>query len=221
MRPRSTSRLRTILRRILLAPLAVLATVVVVVDDLFRSFVVPAVHWLASLRPVQRLESAIALLPPYPTLALFLIPMAIIWPIKLYALYLIGAGHWGMGMAAFVVAKVVGIGLAERLFALSRDKLLSIGWFARAYHAVMAVRDRVHAYLKTTRFWPIFVRVLRRLREGLGRVKARVGATLHRLAPRWLLRGLRSRSRPIAARNPPPPGELRLGRPDSTKGYPS
>jgi hypothetical protein len=203
MAPVPTSRKRTVLKRTLLAPVAVLAAIIVVVDDLFRSFVSPAVRWLASLRPVQRLESAVAALPPYPTLALFLIPMAIIWPIKLYGLYLIGLGHWLMGMAAFVVAKVVGIGLAERLFALSRDKLLSIPWFARAYYAVMAVRDRVHDYLKTTRFWPAFVRLVRRLREGLRRVRAGVAVALRRLAPAKLFPGFWARAR--RARHPSPP----------------
>ena len=136
-------------RRILTLPLVALATLLVLLDDLFRSIVKPAAAWLAGLKPFRRLEALIASLPPYPTLALFLIPMAVIWPIKLYALYLIGLGHVGQGTAAFVVAKIVGVGLAERLFAISRDKLLSIGWFAKAYYAVIRIRDRVHLYLKT------------------------------------------------------------------------
>src|SRR4029078_2094557 len=96
---------------------------------------------LPAKKPSRRLEALIGGLPPYPTLALFLIPMAVIWPIKLYALYLIGLGHVVEGAAAFAVAKVVGIGLAERLFAISRDKLLSIGWFAKAYYAVIRIPD--------------------------------------------------------------------------------
>src|SRR3954464_8903381 len=129
--PSPQARSPSLARRVLTLPLVVLATILVLVDDLFRSIVKPAAAWLAGLKPFRRLEALIAGLPPYPTLALFLIPMAIIWPIKLYALYLIGLGHVGQGMAAFVVAKVVGVGLAERLFAISRDKLLSIGWFAK------------------------------------------------------------------------------------------
>ena len=179
----------SLVRRILTLPLAALATIVVLFDDLVRSVVKPAVAWLARLEPVRRVEAAIARLPPYPTLALFLIPMAVIWPIKLYALYLIGLGHVTYGVFAFVAAKVVGIGLAERLFALSRDKLLSIGWFAKGYFFVIAVRDRVHLYLKGTRWWPVLVAFLTRVREGWRALKARIGtvmgrvsATLRRLA---------------------------------------
>ena len=179
----------SLVRRILTLPLAALATIVVLFDDLVRSAVKPAVAWLASLEPIRRIEAAVARLPPYPTLALFLIPMAVIWPIKLYALYLIGLGHVTYGALAFVAAKVVGIGLAERLFALSRDKLLSIGWFAKGYFFVIAVRDRVHLYLKGTRWWPVLVAFLTRVREGWRALKARIGtvmgrvsATLRRLA---------------------------------------
>jgi hypothetical protein len=184
--PRRPARL---LGRILTLPLAALATIVVLFDDLVRSVVKPAVAWLARLKPVRRVEAAVARLPPYPTLALFLIPMAVIWPIKLYALYLIGLGHVTYGALAFVAAKVVGIGLAERLFALSRDKLLSIGWFAKGYFFVIAVRDRVHLYLKGTRWWPALVAFLGRIREGWRALKGRIGtamgrvsATLRRLA---------------------------------------
>ena len=103
-----TPRPRSALKRLLLLPLGVIATVLVVFDDLFRSFIRPAIQWVASLRLVRRLEAAVAALPPYAVLALFLIPMAVIWPIKLYALYLIGVGQWALGMGAFAVAKVLG-----------------------------------------------------------------------------------------------------------------
>ncbi|HKG83157.1 MAG TPA: hypothetical protein VKB16_08385 [Beijerinckiaceae bacterium] len=197
--PSPQARPPSLARRVLTLPLVVLATLLVLVDDLFRSIVKPAAAWLAGLKPFRRLEALIASLPPYPTLALFLIPMAVIWPIKLYALYLIGLGHVGQGTAAFVVAKVVGVGLAERLFAISRDKLLSIGWFAKAYYAVIRIRDRVHLYLKGTVWWPALVAFLARARNGWRRLRATTGALLRRLAPRSLVAAVR---RLIESRRP-------------------
>ena len=184
-----------LVRRVLTLPLAALATLVVLFDDLFRSAVKPAVAWLARLEPVRRVEAAVSRLPPYPTLALFLVPMAVIWPIKLYALYLIGLGHVAYGTLAFVAAKVIGVGLAERLFALSRDKLLSIGWFARGYFFLIAVRDRVHLYLKGTRWWPALVRLLARARDGWRTLKARTGPILSRVS---------ATLRRLAGATPPP-----------------
>src|SRR5215212_9264873 len=112
------------LGRVLRLPLLALAVLVVLVDDAFRAVVVPAVRALARLRLVQRLEAAIARLPAYAVLALFLVPLAILEPLKIYGLFLFGEGRFIAGILVFVVAKVVGLGLAERLFAVGRDKLL-------------------------------------------------------------------------------------------------
>lgn len=178
------------LRRVMRLPLLALAVLVVVVDDAFRAVVVPAVRALARLRPVQRLEAAVAHLPPYAILALFLVPLAVIEPLKIYGLLLFGQGRFVMGLLVFVVAKVVGLGLAERLFAIGRPKLLSIGWFAACYRRVIALRDRVHHWLETTRFWPQAKRLAGRVREGLRTARSAVA--------RWV-RGLRGPGGFVAA----------------------
>ena len=78
MRP---SRARRTLRRVLTLPLVALAALYFLLDDFFRSFVKPAVARLARLPIFARLEAWIASLGPYPTMALFLVPMAILWPL--------------------------------------------------------------------------------------------------------------------------------------------
>lgn len=167
-----TRRLRNAL---LTAPLFAMAVIWVPFDDLFRSVVVPTVARLAQLRPVQRLEGLIRMLPPYPTLALFIIPLAIIEPFKIYGLYLIGTGHLWFGILAFIMAKVVGIGIAERLFSISRDKLLSIPWFASLYAKVVALKDKVHTYLATTRAWPVLIGALAEVKAFFSRSRSWLG----------------------------------------------
>jgi hypothetical protein len=186
------------LRRALRAPIVVVAAVIVLVDEAFRALVIPAVQALATLRPVQRAEALVATLPPYATLALFVIPLAVIEPAKIYGLLLFGQGRWIAGTLTFVAAKVVGLGLAERLFAISRDKLLSIGWFAWCYRKLVGLKQAIHAWLLATSLWPAVVRMVRRAREALARVRpwlkslagrARSGTLAARLAAaRRLLR---------------------------------
>jgi hypothetical protein len=189
--PDPNPRRRRLSERLLSAPLFALAIVWVLFDDLFRSLVKPAVGWLATLRPFARIEAWVRRQSPYVTLALFLVPLAIIEPMKLLGLYYLGQGQVTAGVVTFVVAKIVGIGLAERLFALSRDKLLSIRWFAVAYGWVIGLRDRVHDYLRTTRFWPALVLFVRRIKDSLRRAKL----LLAEFAARW-----RGRSRGAIAR---------------------
>ena len=166
------------LRRAARAPLVAGAVTLVLLDDAFRIWVRPAAAWLARLGLMRRLEAWIAGLSPYATLALFLVPLAIIEPLKLCALYLFSEGRWLMGVLTFVVAKVVGIGLAERLFAVSREKLLSIGWFAASYRRVIALRDAVHAWLERSEAWQAAKAVAARLRDAAGRGIASARAVL-------------------------------------------
>src|SRR3954453_10112316 len=138
------ARIRRKIKRLLTLPLVLVAVVLVLFDDLFRPWVKAAVARLARLPLWRWIESRIERLPPYATLALFLIPVAIIEPLKVYALYLMGLGHVLGGVLTLVVAKIVGVGLAERLFAISRDKLLSIAWcFERAVAFKTVVHDWV------------------------------------------------------------------------------
>src|SRR5918998_1652300 len=141
------------LRRLTKTPLLAVTVFVVLLDDAFRAVVLPAVRALAGLALIRRVEARIAGLPPRAILLLFIVPLAVIEPFKIYALYLIGQGRFVAAAMTFVAAKVVGLGLAERLFAIGRDKLLSIRWFAWCHGRMLAIRDGVHAWLGRRRAW--------------------------------------------------------------------
>ncbi|MBF9234323.1 hypothetical protein [Microvirga alba] len=173
----STAQLRS-LKRILNAPLLVLAVIVVLIDDAFRALVVPAVRALSRLALFRRIETTIAGLPAHVILLLFIIPIAILEPFKLYALYLFSQGKLVAGVLTFVIAKVVGLGLAERLFAIGRDKLLSIGWFARCHAKVLALRDFVHGWLISTRLWQQALQVVRIVLHIAARGRTKLAALL-------------------------------------------
>jgi hypothetical protein len=185
-------------RRVLNVPILLIAVTVVLVDDAFRSFVIPAVQVLARLRLIRRIEAAVAKLPPIGILLLFLIPLAIIEPFKVYALYLFGEGHFLSGLMMFGLAKVVGLGLAERLFAIGRDKLLSIRWFAWCHARILAVRDYVHAWLSRTRFWPQVMRIVGFVRGKAAALRRRV-ARLFQSRPRGRFAAARRRARHFRA----------------------
>jgi hypothetical protein len=166
------------IRRIATLPLVVVAVVLVLFDDLFRPWVKAAVDRVARLRLWRRLEAFVATLSAPATMALFVVPVAVIWPLKLYALYLIGGGHVVSGGLTLVIAKIVGVGLAERLFAISRDKLLSVRWFAWCFVRAVAVKDAVHGWLRRTRAWALARRWVLYIRWGLYRLRTRAAPLL-------------------------------------------
>jgi hypothetical protein len=84
-----------------------------------------------------KLAAAISALPPYPTLLVFVVPAALLFPLKLLALWMLSHGFWFGGVAVFGFAKVLGVGVTAFVFDLTRPKLLQLPWFRRVYDLVI------------------------------------------------------------------------------------
>lgn len=165
-----------ILRALWRIPLLAAATIYFLIDDVVLAAVRPLVAWAAELRLFVRIAAALDRLPPYPTLALFLVPFAVLEPVKLWALWLLATGRVMPGAVALVIAHLLSIVLVERLFHATRAKLLTIGWFAWAYRLVMRLYDWSVGRLRTTPTWIAVV-------SALGALRRRIGSTLQALRP--------------------------------------
>jgi hypothetical protein len=71
------------------------------------------------------------------TLALFLVPLIILEPVKPVGIYLIASGHSRYGVLVLSVGEVLKILIVERIFQVGRDKLMTIPAFAWAYNFVI------------------------------------------------------------------------------------
>jgi hypothetical protein len=109
----------------------------------------PIVAFIVSLIPLQtvkaRAATAIEALPPAATLIVFVVPAAILLPIKIVALWLLHGGHWFAGIGTLIFAKLIGLGVTAFVFEVTRPKLMQIAWFARLYALVMRGLDWAHA----------------------------------------------------------------------------
>ena len=92
-----------------------------------------ALAWVGQLPGLRWLERRIAALPPYPALALFLLPTLMILPVKLLALWAISQGRLLLGTLVILGAKLVGTAILARLFTLTQPALMQLPWFARAF----------------------------------------------------------------------------------------
>jgi hypothetical protein len=104
-------------------------------------------------------------LRPYPTLALFAVPVIVLEPVKPVAAYLTATGHVVSGLAVLVVGELLKLILIERLFRISRDKLMSIPAFAWCYGKFELARDWLEsltAWRLTRRFSLMAKRAVRR-----------------------------------------------------------
>jgi hypothetical protein len=151
--PKPTTGWRATVRRILTPPLVVLAAFYLFLEEYLWVHLAALIARLSKLKAVARLEARVAALPPYPAMALFAIPTALIFPLKLLALYLIAAGHAVTGLVVIVLAKIVGTAIVARLFTLCRPQLMTVQWFARLYTWIVRVRDDLYARVRRMPAW--------------------------------------------------------------------
>src|SRR5258708_27489559 len=106
------------------------ATAYCVADGLFSYVRRPISAWIGKMRVFERARRWIASLRPYPSLALFAVPVIILEPVKPLAGYLAATGHLMASAITFIAGEVLKLTFVERLFELNRTKPLSIPAFA-------------------------------------------------------------------------------------------
>lgn len=112
-----------------------------------------ALAWLAQFKLIARVERAIAALPPYAALAVFALPTAVLFPLKLVSLYLVAQGKVVVAGLLFVGAKIASTALIARIFLLTRPALMRMSWFAALYGIVMPWKDAVFAKIRASWAW--------------------------------------------------------------------
>ena len=110
---------------------------------------------LARWRPWAQLETAIARLPPYAALAVFVLPSALLLPLKFLALLLIAKGQLVLAGLLFAAAKVGATALVARLFMLTQPALMQIGWFAWGYDRFIPWKNALEAYVRSSTVWRV------------------------------------------------------------------
>jgi len=177
--------MRRVLKRLITPPLALVAALLVLLEETLIVWLQRLMAALGRLPWVAALEARAARLPPYPAMILFLLPAIILFPIKLAALWMIAEGKFVLGAAIIFAGKVIGTAFAARIYKVLHPTLATLAWFVRAETWVFAWRDWLYAFVKAMPAWQAATAMIHRLR----RLMARPGWMSRRLA------ALRRRSR--------------------------
>ncbi len=137
------------MNRILKPVTYVLAAVYFLVDAVFIAVAKPLSDWLAKRLVLRKLRTWIRSLRPYPSLALFSLPVIVLEPAKPVAAYLAATGQFVSSIVTLIVGELLKLVLVERLFSLTRDKLMRIPAFAWAYARFREAK----AWLEATEAW--------------------------------------------------------------------
>ena len=122
-------------------PLLILLALVFLFEAWLWEHLRPLVAWVVGLvrwdRLKARLAAAIEHLPPYPTLLVFLIPVVLLFPLKLLGLWMLAHGSWLGAFAVLAIAKMTSLGVTAFIFDVTRPKLLQLGWFRWLYEHIL------------------------------------------------------------------------------------
>jgi hypothetical protein len=122
-----------------------IAAIYFLVDAVLFTLFKPVIRRLAEGWAFESLRAWIVSLRPYPTLALFIVPVILLEPVKPVAAYLMATGHIAGGLMILIVAELLKLLFIERLFKVSRDRLMSIPVFAWCYDKFCQGQDWVVA----------------------------------------------------------------------------
>ena len=158
------------MKRILKLLTYIAAGLYLLVDAIFMTLAKPIADWIDEHVALSRLRDWIKSLPPYPSLALFSVPVIVLEPIKPIAAYLAATGQFLSGAVTFVFGELLKLVLVERLFSLTREKLMRIPAFARLYQRY----SQAIAWLKATEAWRTLESVASSGRESFKGIAARL-----------------------------------------------
>ena len=108
---------------------------------------------IGQLPGLRWMERWLASLPPYPALAIFLVPTLLLLPVKLLALWFISRSWVVLGTLVIVVAKLVGTAVVARLFSLTQPALMTLPWFARLHTRWLAWKETLLKRVRASRPW--------------------------------------------------------------------
>jgi hypothetical protein len=154
-------------KRILKPVTYVLAALYFLVDAAFMAIAKPISDWLARHVVLRRMRAWIRSLRPYPSLALFSLPVVMLEPVKPVAAYLAATGQMVSSIVTLIVGELVKLVLVERLFSLTRDKLMKIPAFAWAYTKFREAK----AWLEATEACQAFRAMSKAVRQHLTEMK--------------------------------------------------
>ena len=134
-----------------------LATLVLALILLFEEWgwepLANALARLARLPFWAWVERRIQRLPPWGALILFFVPLMVLFPVKLLALYLFGVGKKALGLGLLIGAKLVGTAIVARLFQLTEPALMQFAWFARWYPRWKHWKDALTNQIRASAIW--------------------------------------------------------------------
>ena len=110
-------------------------------------------QWFSRILHLEKFDAWLISASPNQALLAFLIPLIIVTPFNLLAIFLLTHGAIVQGIALEIAVKLVGTLLIARIFRLVKTALLTFSWFAKIYYFVTDVLHWAHDLIQQTQIY--------------------------------------------------------------------
>lgn len=116
-------------------------------------------QWLSRLLHLEKFDAWLSNTSPKQALMTFLIPLIIVTPFNLLAVFLLTHGAIIQGILLEIGVKLFGTLLIARIFRLVKSALLTFGWFAKIYNTVTGVLRWAHDVIHNTEIYQLSLKI--------------------------------------------------------------
>jgi hypothetical protein len=128
---------------------------------------------LGRLPPLALLEAWIRRRSQWQAMALFVLPVIVVYPLKAVALYAMTRGYVTVGVSSFVLAKILATAVFARLFQLTEPAITRIRWVRHGRDAFLRWRAFMHRWLNSQ---PAYRNARATIRDASARLRLRYRA---------------------------------------------
>lgn len=162
--------MRKLIKRLFVAPLFLIAFLLVVVEDeIWHKAIQLNEKYLKNNKYLLQLEVSAKNWSVWQCFSLFLVPLILLFPIKLAAMFMISNGHVIVGTVLFISIKFTGAALSAKIYAMTESKLRTLIWFSKFVDYVSSLR-------KTMANWVVSSKAYASIKEWKEKVKNHVKA---------------------------------------------
>lgn len=116
-------------------------------------------YWLSHLLHLKRFDAWLSSLNPIPALCAFFIPLIIVTPFNLLALFLLAHGAIIQGVILEIIIKLIGTLLIARVFRLTKPALLTFTWLSLIYNTITRILTWAHEIIHQTSIYKLVAKI--------------------------------------------------------------
>jgi hypothetical protein len=124
-----------------------LAACVLVFEEWIWNHASAVLRRIGRLLPFRWIEGWVRRRTPAQALALYVLPVLVVLPLKGFALGVIGHGHVALGFAILFLDKVIGTAVLARLWQITEPAITTYDWIRRGRDGFLRLRRRLYRWL--------------------------------------------------------------------------